>query len=604
MQNNRVANVFKVLQKRDRIKLCFIAVLQALLSFLDLFAIFTFGLLGLLLIQGANSSGNSGVSDIIFKVLPLDGKELKIQFLILGVVTSFLFLLKTIFASILSRKILYFLNRRGAEISADMISKLLAGSLNDIQKLTSQEIIYSLTRGVESITVSVIATTLVLVSDISLVFVLGFALLFVDPLTAAATIIFFVVIGIVLDRITHRKANILGQIATQLNIQSSEKVTEVLGSYREAIVGNRRNYYSREFRKIRARLANTLAELYFMPYVSKYVIELALVLGVVILGICQFLLQSPGEAIAGFTIFIGAATRLAPAILRIQQGLLQIRSGLGIADSTLELMSSLHQVQSLPSTEDLFKVKHDDFVAHVSILNLSFSYPGRDKRAIDRISLEINDGESIALVGPSGAGKTTLVDLILGALVPDSGQILISGAAPALAFSRWPGAVGYVPQNVMAFNGTIRENISAGYPTQVIADELILEALEKANLGEFLKRESIGLNSMVGEQGSMLSGGQRQRLGIARALLSKPRLLVLDEATSSLDAVTESEISRTLIDLKGMNTLIIVAHRLSTVQSVDKVVYIDEGKILAVGSFSEVRTKVSNFDEQAKLIGL
>ena len=197
MQNNRIANAFKVLQERDRIKLCFIAVLQALLSFLDLFAVFTFGLLGLLLIQGANSSGNSGVSDTIFKVLPLDGKDLKIQFLILGVVTSFLFLLKTIFASILSRKILYFLNRRGAEISADMISKLLAGSLNDIQKLTSQEIIYSLTRGVESITVSVIATTLVLVSDISLVFVLGFALLFVDSLTAIVTIIFFVVIAII-----------------------------------------------------------------------------------------------------------------------------------------------------------------------------------------------------------------------------------------------------------------------------------------------------------------------------------------------------------------------------------------------------------------------
>jgi ABC-type multidrug transport system fused ATPase/permease subunit len=220
------------------------------------------------------------------------------------------------------------------------------------------------------------------------------------------------------------------------------------------------------------------------------------------------------------------------------------------------------------------------------------------------LSLQIRPGELVAFVGPSGAGKTTLIDLILGVLNPGSGRVEISGCTPLAAIEKWPGCIGYVPQDVVIFNGTIRENIALGFDSEFVSDVQISEALKVAHLKEFVQSLPEGLDTRVGDRGTKLSGGQRQRLGIARAMYTKPKLLVLDEATSSLDGKTESAISESISELAGNVTVILIAHRLSTVRNADQVVYINEGKIVQTGSFEEVRRKVTNFDIQAKLMGL
>jgi ABC-type multidrug transport system fused ATPase/permease subunit len=207
-------------------------------------------------------------------------------------------------------------------------------------------------------------------------------------------------------------------------------------------------------------------------------------------------------------------------------------------------------------------------------------------------------------VGSSGAGKSTIVDLILGILDPDSGTISISGATPRNAFRQWPGAVAYVPQDVHIFNGSIRENIALGYEPTSISDELMMGALEKAQLLDYVRTLPEGLDSQVGDRGTRMSGGQRQRLGIARALLTKPRLLVLDEATSALDGETESNISEGVQSLKGDVTLVIIAHRLSSVRNAGKVIYLHEGRVVSTGTFDQVRASVPDFDRQASLMGL
>ena len=207
-------------------------------------------------------------------------------------------------------------------------------------------------------------------------------------------------------------------------------------------------------------------------------------------------------------------------------------------------------------------------------------------------------------MGPSGAGKTTMIDLLLGILNQDSGSVLISGVSPIKAITKWPGAISYVPQDVVITAGTIRENISLGYPIEVATDNLVLEALGIAQLDKFVRELPNGIDTQVGERGAKISGGQRQRLGIARALFTRPQLLVLDEATSSLDGATEASISDAIQALRGSTTVIIIAHRLSTIKHVDKVVYLSSGKIQAVGTFEEVRKLVPDFDSQAKVIGL
>ena len=206
--------------------------------------------------------------------------------------------------------------------------------------------------------------------------------------------------------------------------------------------------------------------------------------------------------------------------------------------------------------------------------------------------------------GSTGAGKSTLADVILGAVFPDLGEVFISGRAPMSTVREWPGAIAYVPQDVAILSGTVRENVALGISTEEIDDALVWEALQRAELADFLGETRSGIDTVVGENGVQLSGGQRQRLGIARALYSRPRLLVLDEATSALDAETERIITHTLESLAGEVTLIIIAHRLATVRNCDQVFYLREGELVSSGSFEQVRAAVPDFDKQAHLLGL
>jgi ABC-type multidrug transport system fused ATPase/permease subunit len=207
-------------------------------------------------------------------------------------------------------------------------------------------------------------------------------------------------------------------------------------------------------------------------------------------------------------------------------------------------------------------------------------------------------------VGPSGAGKTSLVDVLLGVLTQNSGSVLISGKHPLETIAKWPGAIAYVPQDVAMSAGTIKDNITLGFPDNSEDMELISSALRMAQLTNFVTALPQGLETQVGERGTKLSGGQRQRLGIARAMFTKPKLLVLDEATSALDGQTESDISTAILELKGKTTIVMIAHRLSTVRFADLVIYIDSGKISAMGTFDEVRSQVPDFEKQAQLMGL
>ena len=194
--------------------------------------------------------------------------------------------------------------------------------------------------------------------------------------------------------------------------------------------------------------------------------------------------------------------------------------------------------------------------------------------------------------------------MILGLLNPESGSISISGLKPEEAVIKWPGAISYVPQDVVISNGTIRENVALGFNSKYVNEELVWDAIKAAQLDDYVNSLPEGLGTQVGERGTRMSGGQRQRLGIARALFTRPKLLVLDEATSALDGETELAISQAIQRLRGNVTVIMIAHRLSTVRNADSIIYIDKGKVIFIGTFDQVRDNVPNFDRQAKLMGL
>ena len=603
-RNSTLGRSANILSAQDQRKIIAVSIFQICLGALDLLGVLVIGLLGALSVSGVQSTQPGSRVNSVLQLLRISEASFQTQAAILGTTTVILLVGRTLLSIFFTRRILFFFNRRGAKISANLISRLLSQSLLTIQRRTTQETLYSVTRGVELITVQVLATAVVLVSDVSMMLVVGVGLFIIDPITATATFLVFTAIGFSLYFLMHVRAGALGIKSSLLNIKSNEKIIEVFSSYRESVVRNRRDYYAREIGRLRFDLADTSAEYNFLPYISKYVIESAVILGALLIGSVQFALQDATHAVATLAIFLAAGTRIAPAVLRVQQGSVQIRGSLGMAGPTLDLINALGNAPLIENVDDTVDVIHEGFAANIQIKDISFTYPGKSYPAIADITLAIPKGSSVAFVGPSGAGKTTIVDVLLGVLNPNIGHVTISGLSPIVAVAKWPGAVSYVPQDVVISNGTIRENVALGYPPDVASDELVMSALKIANLYDFVAELPQGIDTPVGERGTKISGGQRQRLGIARAMFTKPYLLVLDEATSALDGETEASISTAIHAMKGLTTVIMIAHRLSTVRDADIVVYMAKGKVISSGTFNEVRKVVPDFDRQAKLMGL
>ena len=595
----------QVLPRRDIVRVLIVVVVQVGLSILDLIGVALIGVLGALTVNGVQSRSPSGTVASILETFRLTELTFQQQSALLGIAAALVLVTRTVFSILTTRRVLHFLSSRGASISSNLIGKLLSQPITNINKRTSQETLYALTNGVMNITLGVIGNSVTLVSDLSLLVVLFLGLLIVNPTVAISTITLFSGIALILYRVLHRKAQMLGESQARVTIESNERIVEIVQGYREAAVKNRKGFYAKEISKLRFKLSRDLAESSFLPYIGKYVIETTVILGALAISAIQFALSDAAQAVATLSIFLAAGTRIAPAVLRMQQSGIQLKSALGSAGPTLDLIGELEQY---PSVEESFEIgpkfSYPNFTASIKLKNISYSYPGSAQNALDSVTLEINHGEFVAIVGSSGAGKSTLADLILGLLNPSKGEVLISDFSPQDAIREWSGAIAYVPQDVLIVNGTIRENIALGYPRDSISQEHIERSVKASQLDEFVLSLADGIDSKVGERGAKLSGGQRQRLGIARALYSNPKLIILDEATSALDGKTEADLSAAINRLKREVTVVMIAHRLSTVRDADKILYLDQGKVLALGNFDEVRLKVPAFDHQAKLMGL
>ncbi len=593
-----------MLSRKEKRRFFTVSAFQVCFGLMDLLGVAIFGILGALALNTNASKKPGDRVESFLNFVHLQNVGVRNQFLILALFACGILVLKTLLSLIYTRKMIFYMSRRGVSISSGLINKLLASSLMTIQSRSRNELSFAITAGVEAITTGVLSSVLALISDFSLLLILGTGLFLVDTSLAVSSIFVFGGVAFLLYRQMHVRAQNLGLRQSQLGVKSSEKIFEVLTSYRESVVGNRRKYYSTEIARTRLELADTVSELAFLPNVSKYILEITAVVGSLGIAGLQFMLHDASHAFAVLAVFLAASTRIAPAVLRIQQGGIKLRGSFGAALPTLELIEELSNTMELEAGTDEVDFVHDGFNPDVIIRDVSFTYPGAVNPALDRINLDIPQGSVIAIVGPSGAGKTTLVDVLLGVIPPDSGYVEISGLTPLQAIERWPGGIAYVPQDVMISNGSIRDNVIRGYPTAVAPDEKIWEALVVASLDSLVDPKKGGLDAPVGDRGTKISGGQRQRLGIARALFTKPHLLVLDEATASLDGSTEASVSESIQAMKGKMTVVMIAHRLSTVKHADLLIYMDKGKVVCTGSFEEVRNQIPEFNNQAILMGL
>ena len=597
-------DAFSVITKKDLKKVFWIISIQVLLGFLDLFGVVAVGLLSALSIQKFGSGSSNFSLPEFLALTPLEDLEFGSLVALLACAGIFLLASKSILSFFFTRKIIRFFSFRAARFSTDLMEKLLAGSIGAVQKNTFQHSIFAVSRGVEVLFVQVLATIVVIISDLSLVIILTIGLLIIDFKTTLALALVFGLIGLMLFKFLSTKSRSQGILLSQKSVQSDEKIYEMLQLYREMKVSGRQDHYLGEFNSIRSAVAKIGSDLNFLPYVVKYAIELGFLLAVIIVGVVNFFFGDLLGAIQSSSMLIVAGSRIAPSLIRLQQGMVSVSVGLGQTKPTLEYFKEFKPNCAVSNRVIESINTHAGFSPEISLKNVSFSYPNSLSPAIENINLEIDAGTFVAIVGPSGSGKSTLVDLILGVSEPSFGEVKVSGLTPTQCVSKWSGAISYVPQEVSIINGSVWENVTLGMPKSAAAERLVKEVLSMAQLEEYSEDKELHSIKNAPEFKSKVSGGQRQRLGISRALFTKPLLLVLDESTSSLDAKTEYEISKAISSIRSNKTIIVIAHRLSTVMAADKVVYISDGKIISVGTFDQVRTAVPEFDVQASLMGI
>ena len=470
--------------------------------------------------------------------------------------------------------------------------------------------IYVIEHGISAIALGVVGSTLILMSDSVLLIVVFFGLLIVNPSVALITFFAFTLIGVMLFLSTQKRARKIGLENAEYTVLSYKLIFELFDNYREIYIKDKTDSYEEKILESRKNVASSIAEQQFLPTIGKYVIESSVILLGVLVSAFQFLIYDALTAISSLAIFLAAGSRFAPLVMRIQQNAIQIKSSSGLANPALIVIDELSNIKvvvrkhapNAPQSKET-NLRTDDFTARISLKNVEFSYNTEQDWNLQISQLEINEGCQVAIVGPSGGGKSTLADLILGVIEPDKGEIKISGLPPREVIQKWPGIMGYVPQNITAFKGTLIENVTLGATSDEVDIQRVNEVLYLSQLNTNLHSND-PLNFEITDRGSNLSGGQLQRLGIARALYSDPKVILLDEATSALDGQTEAAISETINLLKGNVTVLMIAHRLSSVRNADKVIYVDKGRIQASGTFTEVRNSVPNFEIQASLMGL
>jgi len=601
--NHNLKLIFSVLSKRDKSKILRVLFIQIVLGSLDLVGVAAIGALGALAVKGIQSQAPGDRVTRLLQFARIENFTFQNQVIAIALFAVLVLLIRTILSVYFSRKVLRFLSQRSARLSAELFRKYLYLSFEKVQDLSGQQIVFALTQGVTSLMMSVLAVSISLAADISLLVIMSFGLVLLDPIMAIATFLGFGLVGVILYFLLHERALEIGRKETQFSIQTSATIVKISNSYKENFVKSNRWRFIREVQTQRSEAALLQAELAFMPSISKYAIEFTVVLGAFFLSAIQFNRTDATHAVAILSVFLAAGTRIAPAVMRVQQGLVQIKSALGASKPTLDLMQTVanYEFEEFAGHSGFAS---DVFTPDLELSNLTFRYPGNPIFRLGPIDLVVPAGDRLGVVGVSGSGKSTLVDLIIGLQQPTSGTILISGLAPREAIRNWPGKLAYVPQDAMIFEGSISSNICLGYRESEIDVDKVWNSLEKAQLKDFVSNLPNGLDTEVGERGTKLSGGQRQRLGIARALYSSPRVLILDEATSALDGLVESEITNAVEALNGEVTVVIIAHRLSTIKDIKQILYLDEGSPACIGDFSTLRAKLPDFDKQAKLMGL
>ena len=594
---------------RNQRKLFLVGCIQFSLSILDL--------LGLVVIGAVTAFGYSAINgtpvppsiEFITKLEILNALTYEDLALLFSILAVMVLLTKTLASAYMVRKTIGFLAIREAEISTRYVRNLLTGYSKEIRGKSPQQVSgVAITAANAAITVTLGALTIFIVEtlSLSLIFV---GISFVDYTVTLPSLFFFFFLSAISIRTLKNRVNHSKTQSYFLGISSSELIRNALATTRDIHLSNLGSQISNEYGNLRFKNYKATRSAAFAASVPKFISEVGLVLGGSFIGLIQVLLKDARGVLIGLVLFIALASRMLPALLRIQNAILEINGSKG---ATLDFLREFElsekglkafHIDTNKFHLDSLENENVGFSPEIRAENASLSYKTSGTFELSHVSLIVKPGDFIGIVGPSGGGKTTLVDMLAGIGHLNSGSVTISGTTPAQAVIKWPNEIRYVPQDVHLIVGTVRMNLTWPDLESQVRDEDLIRVIEQVGLLPWINNLPNGLDTNVEYVGANMSGGQKQRIGIARALICNPHLLFLDEATSSLDSSTENLITSNVISrLQGV-TRIVVAHRISTIQNAHRIIYVANGKIVAEGSFEQIRKMVPDFEEQALQAG-
>ena len=589
---------------KERSKWFSLTTLRALLSFLDLAGILAIGFIiaSTAIFLTSGSDPNRVITAGGFEIPAVNAVSL--PWVSAGVIV--LFLSKAVFSLLLTRASSLFVAKIESRAAKDIVAISLGSDLSTARLRSREEVVFAVQVGAPAAFTVLFNQVGTIVAEGALFLVVAAGFFFVDPIITIAAIAYFGLISWAIQFFVGTLMNRAGETLRSGTILANATISDLMSVFRElSVLGKRDDYISRVY-KHRSETSNNGAVQYFLSGMPRYVIESALLVGLALFVVAQALSGDLVESAATIGVFLSGGFRLTAAMLPLQSALLAIKGAVPQANAAHEILGirgSLVEVAVKLETQhaDSNPVQHVDKSVAVEFKGVSFIYPGQVTPTLSDVSLEIKSGSQVALIGPSGAGKSTIADVMCGLLSPSSGEVSLSLSTGGIPERSIP-LVSYVPQRPGLVSGTIANNVALGVENDLVDEKQVIECLSRSHLLEVIDSLPEGIHSDLGKLQDSLSGGQAQRLGLARALYTRPGLLVMDEATSALDSESESEIAKALDELRGSVTVVLIAHRLNTIQHADQVFLIEQGKVTDYGKFTELLNRNENVRRLVELM--
>ncbi|HON59380.1 MAG TPA: ABC transporter ATP-binding protein [Smithella sp.] len=461
----------------------------------------------------------------------------------------------------------------------------------------SAELLRNINNETKLVVSDVVLPLMQMIMDGLVLIMIAFLLLSVEPVISLLTFSLLGLISFLFLKIANRKNKSYGKEAQLHRRQMNKIVLEGISGIKEIKVLGREENFLHQYHLCSVRTAVSLRYKQMVSQLPKPFMETIAVTGMIFIALLLLLMNRNVDVyIPVLALFGAAALRLLPIFRTMVTSYTDFKYSACAVDPIFDDLKILESEKN-DSSEDRIveRIEPYPFVSEIVFKNVSYHYPRAETDAIRQVDLRIPKGAVVGLVGPSGAGKTTIVDILLGLLKPQQGEVLVDRQNIFQDIKRWQMNVGYVPQSIYLSDESIRRNIAFGMPDHAIDDGQIEQALQAAQLAPLVCRLPGGLNTVVKERGVRLSGGERQRIGIARALYHNPQVLIMDEATSALDNLTEKSVIESIESLRGDRTIILIAHRLTTVRSCDVIYLMDEGRVVEHGSYDDLVNNSSSF---------